>query len=207
MSIIDFTDTIIAKSDQLNAADIAGSMTIKITDAKRVSDPDQPIQIFYESGGNKPWKPCKTMRRVMAKVWGSKVDLKGKLITLVCDPKVTWGGAEVGGIRITHMSGIEKEVNIPVRVSRHKVEPYKIIPIKDQPAPEALVKAGNEAAAKGVAAYTAWKDSLNPDDKNQIRTYHTEWARQAKAFDEQNKPAPEEEVPFDTAPDDGITDI
>jgi hypothetical protein len=129
MSIIDFTDTIIAKSDQLNASDIAGSMTIEITDAKKLQGPDQPVHIFYKGCNDKPWKPCKTMRRVISLTWGAKVDLKGRAITLICDPTVTFGGQEVGGIRITHMSHINKPKVMPVRISRNKVVKYTVLPI------------------------------------------------------------------------------
>lgn len=183
MSEIDFSDTIIAKSDQLNASDIAGSLTIKITDAKKVSD-DQPIHIFYEGCNKKPWKPCKGMRRVMAQAWGSKVNVKGRRVTLVCDPTVTWAGAEVGGIRITHLSHIDGEKTFPLRISKHKVEKYKVLPLREEktpvePDPE-LVKAGDEASSKGVSAYTAWLNSLKPEQKEPLRKYHQQWTEKAK---------------------------
>jgi hypothetical protein len=192
MSIIDFSDTIIAKSDQLNAADIADSMTIKITDAKKLQDPDQPVHIFYEGGGKKPWKPCKTMRRVIAKVWGSKVDLKDRLITVVCDPKVTWGGAEVGGIRITHMSHIDGKKTLPVRVSRHKVEKYVVLPITGvvdtKPSQEdvdadAVVEAGDLAASQGVEAFKEWAQSLEEAEKTVASKHKVKWIATAKEVD------------------------
>jgi hypothetical protein len=198
MSVIDFTDTIIAKSDQLNAADIAGSLTIKITDAKKLQDPDQPVHIFYEGGGKKPWKPCKTMRRVIAQVWGSKVDLKDRMITLICDPKVTWGGNEVGGIRITHMSHIDGKKVLPVRTSRHKVEKYVVLPVEktaksepvqqqpESPTDEALdglLSDGDDAASLGVQAYKDWLATLEDSEKQGIKHKHAEWSKIAKAAD------------------------
>jgi hypothetical protein len=201
MSIIDFSDTIIAKSDQLNASDIAGSITIKIADAKKLQDPDQPIHIFYEGGGNKPWKPCKTMRRVIAQVWGSKVDLKGRSITLVCDPKVTWGGAEVGGIRLTHMSHMAggKQVVLPVRVSRHKVEKYVVLPLATDTKPvasiepetlldtDALYEAGKEAALGGVESYLAWRNALEPDEIEAVKSMNKELSKLAKESEENDE--------------------
>lgn len=200
MSVIDFTDTIIAKSDQLNAADIAGSMTIKIRDAKKLQSPDQPVHIYYEGDNGKPWKPCKTMRRVMAQIWGSKVDLAGRMVTLVNDPKVTWGGAEVGGIRITHMSGIADKVVLPVRLSKTKVEKYTVLPLAAgskpvAPAPEpetlpdpdfdidALIDDGNEAAAKGIESYKAFLAGLDDAQKPHIKHMHANWTAMAKAAD------------------------
>lgn len=191
MSIIDFSDTIVAKSDQLNAADIADSITITITDAKKHKDPDQPVHIYYEGGGKKPWKPCKSMRRVMAQVWGSKVDLKGKRVTLINDPKVTWAGAEVGGIRITHMSGLDAKRVLPLRTSRHKVEKYVVMPLAND-APddlpdtydEDLRDAGDEAAALGVESYTKWLGTLTDEQKAPLKQFHKEWTKTAKEADE-----------------------
>lgn len=200
MSVIDFSDIIIAKSDQLNASDIAGSLTIKIVDAKKAATSDQPLSIFYEGGGNKPWKPCKTMRRVMGNIWGSPIDLKGRSVTLICDPKVTWGGAEVGGIRITHMSHIDKQIDLPVRVSKHKVEKYTVLPLKTNmapapapapatapdplPPPDELINAGAHHAQKGVAAYKNWLASLDESAKAMIKHKHSEWSAIAKKADE-----------------------
>lgn len=190
MSVIDFTDTIIAKSDQLNASDIAGSLTITITDAKKIDNQDQPVHIFYDGCNGKPWKPCKTMRRVMAQVWGSKVDLKGRSVTLICDPKVTWGGAEVGGIRITHMSDIDGMKMLPVRISKHKVEKYKVLPITSSPKPQAttvdteqIVRLGDEASILGVEAYKTFLAGLSAEEKGAIRHKHNEWSAAAKAAD------------------------
>lgn len=193
MSVIDFSDTIIAKSDQLNAADIACSITITITDAKKLSDPDQPVHIYYEGGGKKPWKPCKSMRRVIAQVWGKngKVDLKGKRVTLVNDPKVTWAGAEVGGIRITHMSHIDGKKVLPIRVSRNKVEKYTVLPLADdvkdelpETYDEDLKEAGDEAAALGVVSYTEWLGGLTEDQKSPLKRFHKEWTQIARKADE-----------------------
>ncbi len=187
MSVVDFTETIIAKSDQLNAADIAGSMTITITDAKTLKGNDQPIHIFYEGGGNKPWKPCKSMRRVMATLWGAKVDLKGRQVTLVCDPTVTWAGQEVGGIRITHMSHIDGKRTIPVRASKHVVKQYMVLPIVALVYDDNLKAKGDEAAANGVEAYTAWLASLTPEQKEPLKKFHAQWTAKAKEADKNDE--------------------
>ena len=62
------------KSDQLNTDDLlTGPIQVSIekvivTDAK-----SQPVSIEI-SGGYKPWKPCKTMMRVMAGLWTEDTD-------------------------------------------------------------------------------------------------------------------------------------
>ena len=196
MTKIDFSDTIIAKSDQLNAGDISGSLTIKIVEGKKKSGDDQPIALFYEGDTKRPWKPCKSMRRVIAQLWGGKdgkVDVRGKLVTLFCDPSVTWGGESVGGIRISHMSGIDKAINVTVRASRHNVKTYSIKPLKETadiseplpPAPDKeLLGAGVDAAEQGVDAYKEWLSTLSDDEKTSIKPKHKELSKLAKESEE-----------------------
>ena len=65
MSVESLKDTIVPKSDQLNADDlITGPVTVQITSIKR-GNQEQPISIGI-SGGFQPYKPCKSMRRVMS---------------------------------------------------------------------------------------------------------------------------------------------
>lgn len=111
--MVDISDTIIPKSDQLNADDlIAGPRTIKITGVVKKNDIKQPIWVSYEGDDGKPWKPCLSMRRVLIKFWGKESDVYiGRSLTLFNDPTVAYGGSEVGGIRISHMSDLEKPEN------------------------------------------------------------------------------------------------
>src|SRR5690625_6686577 len=69
---MDLSHTIVPKSDQLNADDlIAGNITIKVTDIKASDSPDQPVIIHYENDNGRPYKPCKSMRRVLIQAWGA----------------------------------------------------------------------------------------------------------------------------------------
>lgn len=54
-----------------------------------------------------------------------------------------------------------------------------------------LKRDGNDAAMRGVAAYTQWKDSLTPEQKEKIKPFHSQWSKDAKAADEDA----EEDVP------------
>lgn len=188
MAEIDLSDTIIAKSDQLNASDIADSITIKITEAKKIGSPDQPVSIFYEGCNGKPWKPCKTMRRVIAMAWGSKVDMTGRRITLVCDPKVTWAGAEVGGIRITHMSDISDNKTFPVRMSKSRVEKYIVRPLlQERNKPDSsLEKEAREAALKGNSEFMEFINGLTEDERSSIRPIGKELKKIADDADDAN---------------------
>jgi hypothetical protein len=65
--MLDLSKTIAPRSDQLNADDlIGGPRTITITGVKLVAE-DQPVAISFDNDEGKPWKPCKSMRRVLVK--------------------------------------------------------------------------------------------------------------------------------------------
>ena len=131
----DMLAAITPKSDQLNADDlIAGPRTIKIREVQIRGGPEQPVWIFFEGDNNKPWKPCKSMMRCLVYVWGNEsVNYVGKLLTLYLDPSVRWGGMAVGGIRISHMSHLDKERSFALTATKGSKKPYTILPLVIQP--------------------------------------------------------------------------
>lgn len=129
----DLTNTIIAKSDQLNSDTlISGPITIKITAVSAdTSSAEQPIVIRYEGDNNMPYKPCKSMRRLLVAIWGANgAEYVGRSVTLYRDPTVKWGGLEVGGIRISHMSHIDKPVTIALTATRGNKKPVTVKPLE-----------------------------------------------------------------------------
>lgn len=149
--MIDMSRFVEAKSDQLNADDLIGApRTITIT---RVTgnDGDQPVSIFYEGDNGKPFKPCKTIRRILMGVWGRYAnEYVGKSMTIYRDDSVQFGGLATGGIRISHMSGIDKETVVVVMKSKGKKAGVKILPLvqqqreQRQPDPNAAANWANE---------------------------------------------------------------
>lgn len=130
---MDITDTIAAKSDQLNADDlIGGSRTVTITKVSR-GDPDQPVHVTTaEFGDDRPYKPCKSMRRVLVAAWGPDATAYiGRRMTLYRDDKVKFGGQDVGGIRISHMSNLAKQLKVALTVTRGKRAPFVIEPLPE----------------------------------------------------------------------------
>jgi len=127
MSEDSIRDTIIPKSDQLNADDlIAGPQTFTITSWKRASDEKQPVDL-HVSGRKVPYKPCKSMRRVLFAAYGEfPRDWVGKSLTLFCDPEVVFGGLKVGGIRISHLSDIEADMNVLITATKGKRAPFLV---------------------------------------------------------------------------------
>ena len=130
-------ETIIPKSDQLNYDDfIAGPITAKVKTLK-LGSVEQPVIIVLERDGleiDRPWKPCKTMRRVLIAVWGDggKAWI-GQSLTLFGDATVKWAGQAIGGIRVSHMSGIAEARTFKLSVSKGKRAEYTIQPLDARP--------------------------------------------------------------------------
>jgi len=128
-------DTIIPKSDQLNYDDVAsGPLTVRVT-GLAAGSAEQPVIVNVANDATgvalRDFKPCKTMRRVMIAAWGDKgKDWIGKRMTLFGDPAVKFGGVEVGGIRISHMSGIAAGMKLKVAVSKGKRADYEVEALK-----------------------------------------------------------------------------
>ena len=129
---LDISHTILTKSDQLNADDLIGNnMILNVTGVKLLNSDDQPIVIDYEGGEGRPYKPCKSMRKVLAGLWG--VDANqwiGRTMSVYNDPNVKWSGKEVGGIRICGLSHIDKAKSVSMNESKHKKTTYLIEPLK-----------------------------------------------------------------------------
>jgi len=128
------------KSDQLNADSlIGGPRTVRITGVSaNEGSPEQPISIYYDGDDGKPFKPCKSMRRVMVACWGPDASkYVGRALTLYRDPKVQFGGMQVGGIRISHMTDIDEKKTMALTASKAKRAPYTVLPLADAPNPSA----------------------------------------------------------------------
>lgn len=120
--------TIVPKSDQLNADDLIGqTLTIKVTEVRFKAGDEQPVFIHFDGDAGKPYKPCKSMRRVLVQAWGPDANkYVGRSMSLYRDPKVLWGGQAVGGIRITHLSDIEAPLTMALTATRGSRKPYTV---------------------------------------------------------------------------------
>ena len=126
----DMSMVIVPKSDQINADDLlAGPRTITITKVVIKPGTEQPVSIFFD-GEAKAYRPCKSMARVMVAQWGPDANAYvGRSMTLYCDPKVQWGGMAVGGIRISHMSHIEREAVMALTATKGSKKAFVVKPL------------------------------------------------------------------------------
>lgn len=118
------------KTDQLNADDfLVGAKTVTITAVKAGSSKEQPIVIVVAEE-SRPYKPCKSMRRVLIAHFGD--DAKqwiGQQLTLYCDPSVVYGGVRVGGIRISHASGLMTPKTFMLTKTRGSKAEFTLLPL------------------------------------------------------------------------------
>jgi hypothetical protein len=130
-TVEDLRATIIPKSDQLNADQlVTGPMDITVTDV-RIGSADQPVIVHYEGDGGRPFKPCKTMRRVLIMAWGENGrNWIGRSMRLYHAPEVKFGGAAVGGIRISHMTDIPRDINVSLSEAKGKKAMHTIRPMQ-----------------------------------------------------------------------------
>ena len=69
-------------------------------------------------------------------------------MTLFCDPTVQFGNEVVGGVRISHMTGIDKPLKVPLLVKRGKSALFTVQPLKeDAVAPEQPARDWRKEAA------------------------------------------------------------
>ena len=183
MTNIDMSKTVVPKSDQMNADDlISGPVTLTITAISATESSDQPISISFDGDNNRPYKPCKSMRRVMIACWGNKgQDYVGNSMTLFNDPTVKWAGKDIGGIRISHMSHIPAEKEVLLTTTRGARKPYLVQPLI-MASPDDI-QAGEEAANKGSEAYKSWLSNLPDDVKKTIKPFHKSFSAIAVNFD------------------------
>lgn len=169
---MDMTAVIVPKSDQLNADDlIAGPRTITIRDVA-IKAGEQPVSIFYDGDDGKPYKPCKSMARVLVAAWGADArQYIGRSLTLYRDPNVKWAGMAVGGIRISHMTHIKSKMVMALTETRGSRKPYEVKPLEVQQ-PEQKSGDGKKTAGQRIeqakaeiaactdrAALNAWREA------------------------------------------------
>lgn len=130
---VDMSHFVEAKSDQINADDlIGGPRTITVRKVTGEAG-DQPVSIYFDGDNNKPFKPCKTIRRVLLAMWGRyAADYVGRSMTIYRDDRVTFGGLETGGIRISHLSNIAEEKTVVVLAKKGKKAGVKVKPLAPQ---------------------------------------------------------------------------
>ena len=170
----DMSAVIIPKSDQINADDlIGGPITITIVAVKVQPGTEQPVSIDF-GDPKKVFRPCKSMSRVMVAAWGpDSSKYAGKSLTLYRDPKVKWGGLEVGGIRISHMSGIDTAMTMALTETKQSRKPFTVKPLASAP---------QSKPAPATSPPNTWADGMDDEIKfaDDAATFHATWSAAIK---------------------------
>lgn len=163
---MNLAESIIPKADQINADDLIAEPRMVTITAVTKGNAEQPVNVVTEEfGSGRPYKPSKSMRRVLVAAWGTdSANYVGRQLVLFRNPKIRFGPDEVGGIQISHMSHIDGPLSIALTVSRGKRAPFTVQPLTPQKDTSGrdwlteLAQADGDAdmiGALGVAAKTA----------------------------------------------------
>jgi hypothetical protein len=132
----DIRSTLISSSDQLDNIDLAsGPRDFTITGATLNEGAEQPLSIRLAEY-DRPWKPGKTVRRVLDGIWGYETDdWTGRRVRLFRDESVSFGRQKTGGTRISHASHIDKPITLTLPISKGKFGEFTVKPLTESAAP------------------------------------------------------------------------
>lgn len=169
---MDILQTTEPRSDQQNFDDYStGPRTVTISEV-RAGSTEQPVEIHLAEYPGRPYKPSKSMRRVLVAAWGSDAEVYvGRRMTLVGDPTVKFGGATVGGIKIAALSNLDKRLTVSLTVTKGKRAPHTVEPLSVA-APEPPVD------PEIAALREEWK-TADPERKAEIQAKVAELTEQA----------------------------
>jgi hypothetical protein len=130
---VDLTDSIAPRSDQLNAEDLlSGPRTFTIVEVRQGASAEQPVDVVLAEFPGRAFRPSKTVRRILVAAWGPEASVyTGRRMTLYRDPEVRFGGSEVGGIRVSHLSHIAKPLSVALTVTRGKRAAHRVQPLAE----------------------------------------------------------------------------
>lgn len=165
---MDITDALAPTSDQLDAVELVNPRTFTIAEGSRLGTRDGKTVVEIRLVDfPRVWRPSKGMLDVLAKCWGT--DGKawvGRRVTLYNDPEVTFGKEKPGGIRISHLSHIDKARNVTIRGrGAGKVQPWHVEPLPAGPT-EADVNASTDTVT--LRAWWVQYPQLQPAIKARV---------------------------------------
>lgn len=168
IDISNMKTTIVQKTDQLNAENLLdGPRVLFIESSEGGQTVEQPIFLHYTGGQGKPYKPCKTMRKMLLLAWGDDGrKWCNQSMRVYCEPTVKFGNDEVGGIRISHVTGIKKDVRAMLSVTRGKKAEFILRPLVLEDTPKAAMQMTDATTLDElVGAFNAAYRAAKTDDE------------------------------------------
>lgn len=119
------------RSDQYNADDLVGGPRTFTVAGVRTGTAEQKYDLILD-GETRCWRPPLTVLRLLIAAWGADGEAwAGQRVTLYRDPSIRFGKDEVGGIRVSHVSGITKPLVVSLTATRGKRVSHTVQPLPD----------------------------------------------------------------------------
>lgn len=166
MTSFDISETLEPNSEQLDAVELLGGARTFSIERVTKGNAEQPVQVHLAEFP-RPWRPGKSMRRVLAACWGADASQwVGRRVRLYCDLNVVFGKEKVGGTRIAALSHIDKPRQIPLLVSKGRSAVFTVEPLADDAPPTAPAGSDLNAAKQRVwQAHKATQPDLSDTDR------------------------------------------
>lgn len=154
------------RSDQWNADDfVAGPRTFTIAGVIP-GKAEQKYDIQLVEGEGRVWRPPLTVLRLLMHAWGDDSTLwHGRQVTLYLDESVTFGKDKVGGIRVSHLSHIERPLTLALTEKRGRKATHTALPLPSAPSAPAVTAEMVAACADVAELQRMWgaaDESLRP---------------------------------------------
>lgn len=144
------------RSDQYNADDLVGGSRDFTVAGVRAGTAEQKYDVLLE-GETRCWRPPLTVLRLLMAAWGDDAaNWVGKRVRLYRDPTIRFGKDVTGGIRVSHISGIDKPLTVALTATRGKRSAHTVDPMPDappalkQPTPDEIAAATDVDRLKGM---------------------------------------------------------
>ena len=178
------------RSDQWNADDFVGGPRTFTVAGVKVGAAEQKYDVELVEGEGRVWRPPLTVLRLLIAAWGDDATVwVGRRVTLYRDPAIKFGRDAVGGIRVSHLSHIDKPLTVALTETRgkraaHTVQPLveATQPAKSAPAEPALT-AADIAACDDIDTLREWWQA-HPEHREQIEARRAQITAAAVKGDE-----------------------
>ena len=183
--------SIVPKSDQINFDDlISGPITVEVAGVS-AGTAEQPVNIRLV-GEKRYYRPSKSMRRLLVAMWGDDGHAwVGRSMTLYGDPAVAFGGVQVGGIKISHMSNIDKPTQVLLTVTRGKKKPHEVKPLgKPDRDPDLVAhnqRNARQVAEMGTTEFKKFYKALSTESRDDLKPIMDELQQACEAADANTK--------------------
>ncbi len=156
------------RSDQYNADDFVQGPREFTVAGVRAGTAEQKYDILLD-GETRCWRPPLTVLRLLMAAWGDEATTwVGKRVRLYRDPTIRFGKDLTGGIRVSHLSGIDKPLTVSLTATRGKRASHTVEPLPDVAPAHAEPTAADVAASTDVLALKAMWRASGPERRAQI---------------------------------------